>query len=325
MNILITGITGFVASHLAEFLLNNNIKNLNLYGTKRWRSPMDNIKSIKDKINFVDMELTDFLSVKSAIEESKPDIIFHLAAQSFVPAGALQPRTTITINTIGTLNILEAVRLLKINPVIHLASTGDVYGAVNKERILLDEDVLPKPPNLYAVSKLSAELLAIQYHDTYNLKTVVSRILTHTGPRRGAAFVESDFAKQIAEIELGLRKPIISVGNLNSIRTFLDVRDAVEAYWDLVNKCDYGEVYNICGEETMTIKEMLDKLISLSTMKDKIEVNIDKKRFRPNDSFRPGLKMGKFIKATSWKPKTPFDITLKDLLDYWREMVKDGE
>ena len=321
MNILITGITGFVASHLAEFLLNSKIEDLNIFGTKRWRSPMENIEDIKDKITFLDMELNDFLSVKSAVEESKPDIIFHLAAQSYIPAGTSQPKATLGTNTIGTMYILESVRSLGIDPIIHFTSTGDVYGSVDKDGVVLDEAALPKPPNLYAVSKLSAEMLAVQYNQTYGLKTVVTRILNHTGPRRGDIFVESDFAKQIVEIEKELRKPEMFVGNLSSVRTFLDVRDAVEAYWILVNKCKYGEVYNICGDATMSIRDMLDKLISLSKSKEKIEVSIDKKRFRPNDSFRPAVNIDKFTKDTGWKPKIDFNQTLTDLLDYWRERV----
>jgi GDP-mannose 4,6-dehydratase len=322
MRVLITGITGFVASHLAEFLINQKIEGLEIYGTRRWRSPNDNIKHIKNKINFVDMELNDFLSVKSAIKESQPDLVFHLAAQSFVPAGTSQPKSTIDTNVIGTLNILEAVRLNNLDPRIQVVSTADVYANVSKEGILVDEKVLPRPPNLYSVSKYAAECVALQYHDSYGMKTIVSRMLTHTGPRRGVAFVESDFAKQIAEIESSLRDPIINVGNLDSVRTFLDVRDAVNAYWQLINKCNPGEIYNICGNTTITIKELLDRLITLSSKSKKIEVKVDKKRFRPNDLFRPGLKIDKFKKATGWKPEIKFEQTLKDLLDYWREEVK---
>ena len=320
MNILITGITGFVASHLAELLLKE--KGLKLYGTKRWRSPMENIREIKDKVNFVDMELHDFLSVKSAIKESKPDMIFHLAAQSFVPSASSQPESTIETNTIGTLRLLEAVRINNLNPVVHVASTAEVYRNVDKEGVLVDENDLPRPPNLYAVSKLAAENIALQYHDSYGLRTIVSRMLTHTGPRRGVAFVESDFAKQIAEIEAKIRKPVMHVGNLSAVRTFLDIRDAVRAYWELANKCKPGEVYNICGDTTISIKELLDKLISFSGASDKIEVKIDKRRFRSNDSFRPGVKIDKFVEATGWKPRISFDKTLKDLLDYWREEIK---
>jgi GDP-mannose 4,6-dehydratase len=323
MNVLITGITGFVASHLAEYILTK--ENVTLYGTKRWRSPMENISNLKNKINFIDMELHDALSVKSAIQESEPDIIFHLAAQSFIPAGTKQPESTMGTNAMGTLRLLEAVRSLRPDTKIHVASTADVYGNVDKEGIFLDETALPRPPNLYSISKLAAEYIAIQYHDTYDLKTVVTRMLTHTGPRRGQAFVESDFAKQIVEIELGMRKPEIHVGNLGSVRTFLDVRDAVRAYWDLIHKCEFGEVYNICGNTTISIRQMLDIMISLSKFKDKIEVKIDEKRFRPNDSFRPGVKIDKFLSCTNWQPKIDFKKTLSDLLDYWREKIKDGK
>ncbi|MCK5140418.1 MAG: GDP-mannose 4,6-dehydratase, partial [Thermodesulfovibrionia bacterium] len=252
MNVLITGITGFVASHLAEFLLNKNIGGLSLCGTKRWRSPTENIIGIKDKINLVDMELNDFLSVKDAIKETEPDIIFHLAAQSFIPAGFSQPSNTLEVNTFGTLNILEAVRLNDVDPIVHVCSTADVYGNFDKEGIIVDENSVPKPPNLYAVSKLAAEMLGIQYFQSYGIKSICSRIMNHTGPRRGPNFAESSFSIQIAEIEKGLKEKVIRVGNLGAVRTFMDVRDAVGAYWTLVNKCKPGECYNIAGDATMT-------------------------------------------------------------------------
>ncbi len=322
IKVLITGVTGFVASHLVEFLIGENVE---IYGTKRWRSPMDNISHVKDKISFVDCEFRDFLSIKEAIEYSKPDIIFHLAAQSFVPAGISQPQNTFAVNAMGTLNLLESVRLSKLEPILHFASTADVYGLVDSDKEVITEKTLPNPQNLYAVSKLSAEYLATQYSHSYGIKSIISRILTHTGPRRGGMFVESSFAKQIAEIEAGLRKPVITVGNLKSIRTFLDVRDAVRAYWLLVNKCKPAEHYNICGDATMSIQHLLDTLLSFSPLKDKIEIKVDKKLFRPTDPIRPKIDKSKFVKATGWKPEIDIDKTLKDLLDFWREKVKDGK
>lgn len=320
--VLITGVTGFVASHLVDFLIDKNVE---LFGTKRWRSPLENIHHVRDKIDFVDCELRDFLSVKNAVEESKPDIIFHLAAQSFVPAGVLQPQNTFEVNAIGTLNLLEAIRLSKLEPVVHIASTADVYGLVNSDKEVITEESLPKPLNLYAVSKLAAEHLAVQYFHSYGIKSIISRMLTHTGPRRGYTFVESSFAKQIAEIEAGLKKPVILVGNLESVRTFMDIRDAVRAYWLLVNKCNPGECYNICGDTSISIKDLLDKLLSYSKLKDKIEVKVDKKLFRATDPKRPRIDKSKFVEATGWKPEINIDKTLKDLVDYWREQVKDGK
>jgi len=322
IRVLITGVTGFVASHLVDFLIDKNVQ---IYGTKRRRSPIGNIKHVKDKINFVGCELRDFLSVKKAIGGSRPDIIFHLAAQSFVPAGISQPQNTFEVNAMGTLNLLEAVRLSNLNPIIHVASTADVYGLINSNKDIITEESLPKPLNLYAVSKLSAEYLAIQYSHSYGIKSIISRILTHTGPRRGHAFVESSFAKQIAEIEAGIKEPTITVGNLKSIRTFLDVRDAVRAYWLLVNKCKLGECYNICGDTTMSINELLDTLLSFSSLKDKIKIKVDKKLFRPTDPIMPKIDKSKFVKSTGWKPEIDINKTLKDLLDFWREKVKGGE
>ncbi|MBW2981188.1 GDP-mannose 4,6-dehydratase [Candidatus Woesearchaeota archaeon] len=322
MKVLITGATGFVGSHLIEFLLDKNVE---IYGTRRWRSSLENISHLLDKIKLVDCELTDLISVKRAIEKVKPDIIFHLAAQSFVPAGFSQPRDTIEVNVIGTLNLLEAVRHSKIDPIIHVCSTADIYGHAIKEGEIVDENRAPRPANLYSVSKLGEDMLGLQYHISYKLKTIRSRMLTHTGPRRHPSFVESSFAKQVAEIEAGLRKPVIHVGNLESVRTFLDVRDAVRAYWLLVKKCKYGEVYNICGNATVKIKSILDTLISYSDVKDKIEVKVDKDLLRPSDTTLPKLDISKFVKATEWKPEIAFEKTLKDILDYWREKIKHGK
>jgi len=323
MKCLITGATGFVASHLAEFLLKQkNVKKV--FGTYRWRSPLDNIEHIKDKITLINCELTDLKSTRDMLEEVKPDIIFHLAAQSYVPAGRMEPRRTLETNAIGTLNLLEAIRLNKIDPKVHICSTADVYGQTKESDAVVTEKDLPHPASLYAVSKLTEDMLGLQYFLSYGIKTVRSRMSTHTGPRRGSVFVESAFAKQIAEIEAGKKEPVMYVGNLSAVRTFMDVGDGVRAYWELVNKGKVGEVYNISGEAKMTIQEMLDTLISFSDMKDKIKVKIDPKLLRPSDTKLPTFDDTKFRELTGWKPEISFEKTLKDLLDYWREKTKNG-
>ncbi|HII17024.1 TPA: GDP-mannose 4,6-dehydratase [Candidatus Woesearchaeota archaeon] len=319
--IFITGVTGFVASHLVELLLKE--RDIAIYGAKRWRSPMDNIRHIKKGIAFVDCELCDFLSVRRAIEEAKPDIIFHLAAQSFVPAGTMQPLQTFNVNALGTLNLLESVRLANLHPIIHFASSADVYGHPTSE--IITEETLPDPLTMYAASKIAGEALIRQYFHTYHIHSVTTRILTHTGPRRNEHFVESSFAKQIAEIEAGIQEPVMRVGNLASIRTFLDIRDAVKAYCLLVKKGEPGEAYNICGEATLSIHELLDTLLSLSTLKVKVKVEVDPKLFRPVDAERPKLDDSKFRNLTGWKPAIAFKDTLKDLLEYWRGEIKKAQ
>lgn len=266
--------------------------------------------------------MLDFPSVKAIISKQKPDVVFHLAAQSYVPFSFLSPVVTLQTNIIGTCNLLEAVKELKLaegyDPVIHICSSSEVYGQVRENEVPITEDVPLRPLSPYAVSKVAEDRLAYQYWLSWQIKTITTRMFTHTGPRRGEVFVVSNFARQIASIEAGLTQPVIKVGNLDSVRTFLDVRDAVKAYWLLVNKCPPGEVYNIGGVETMTVGEMLQKLLKLSTEKD-IKIEVDPSRLRPSDVTLQIPCIDKFTAATCWKPEIKFAKTLEDTLDYWRE------
>lgn len=322
--VLITGITGFVGSHLADYLIEKQQK-VKIVGLARWRSPTDNINHILDKITLRYGDLTDLPSLITFLREEKPDAIFHLAAQSYVPYSYTAPIATLEANIIGTCNLLEAVKELKLSskydPIIHICSSSEVYGQVQKGETPIKETNPFRPASPYAVSKVGEDMLAKQYWDSWKIKTVRTRMFTHTGPRRGSVFVVSNFAKQIAAIEAGLKKPVVEVGNLNSIRTFTDVRDAVHAYWLLVTKCPPGEVYNIGGVETMTVGEMLDKLIKMSTVKN-IKIKVDPKRLRPSDVTLQIPSTKKFNKETGWKPTIKFEKTLKDTLDYWRDYFK---
>lgn len=315
MKALITGITGFVGSHLAEFLLKQGDA---VYGTYRWRSPRDNIQQIMNQITLIECDLTDFQSCARMMDLVKPDVIYHLAAQSYVPASFHSPRATIEANIIGTLHLLEAVRNTKINPVIHICSSSEVYGQVHEDEVPITEKNPFRPASPYAVSKVGEDMLALQYFLSYGLKTIRTRMFTHTGPRRGEVFVVAAFAKQIARIEKGLQEPIIYVGNLDSVRTFADVRDTVRAYWLLTKHCTHGEVYNIGGETTMTVGEMLQKLLALSSHKDAIKIQVDPNLLRPSDVTLQIPSFDKFKKATGWKPEIPFEQTLEDTLNYWR-------
>ncbi|MBN2406680.1 MAG: GDP-mannose 4,6-dehydratase [Elusimicrobia bacterium] len=322
--VLITGITGFVGSHLAEYILDKSPKT-EIAGLLRWRAPKDNIMKIADKIAFCYGDLVDIPSLKRILAEHKPDIIFHLAAQSYVDFSFLAPVATLQANVIGTANLLEAVRELKADvsydPVIHVCSSSEVYGQVKEDEVPIKESNPFRPASPYAVSKVGEDMLAQQYWLSWGIKTIRTRMFTHTGPRRGEVFVVSTFAKQIAEIEAGLKPPAVKVGNLDSVRTFLDVRDAVKAYWLLVNKCPPGEVYNIGGIETMTVGDMLDRLLKLSKRND-IKIEVDPARLRPSDVTLQIPSVEKFIKATGWKPEIKFEITLKDTLEYWREYFR---
>lgn len=325
--ILITGITGFVGSHLADYIL-ENFPQIQVLGLARWRSPKDNIRHCLDKISLQFGDLLDPFSLKTILSKYKPDVIFHLAAQSYVPFSFSAPVATLETNVIGTCNLLEAVKKLKLasdyDPVVHVCSSSEVYGQVKEDEIPITEDVPLRPASPYAVSKVGEDMLGYQYYLSWGIKTLRTRMFTHTGPRRGEPFVVSNFAKQIASIEAGLAPTVVKVGNLDSVRTFTDVRDAVQAYWLLVTKCTPGEVYNIGGVETMTIGKMLELLLEFSTAKN-IKVEVDPDRLRPSDVTLQIPSTEKFYKETGWKPEIKFEQTLEDTLNYWREYYKREE
>lgn len=317
MRVLITGISGFVGSHMAEYCL---AKGVEVFGTIRWRSRTENIDHIKKKIKLMDCDIRDASSVTKAVEESKPDYIFHLAAQSFVPTSWHAPAETLMTNILGELNIFEAVRELGLNSQIQLAGSSEEYGKVLENEVPIKETNPLRPLSPYGVSKVSQDMLGYQYNQSYGMNVVVTRAFNHEGPRRGDVFVTSNFAKQIAEIEKGLKEPIIEVGNLEAQRDFSDVRDVVDAYWLSLEKGTPGEVYNICSGKAVVIRDMLDMLLELSTAK--VEVRQDPARMRPSDVMILLGDCTKFKQATGWEPKIPFEKTLKDLLDYWRERLE---
>jgi len=314
MKVLITGITGFAGSHLAEYLL--KLGGIEVYGTRRWRSRMENIHHIKDKIKFVECDLRDYSSMIRAIEQTKPDRIFHLAAQSFVPTSWIVPSDTITTNINGNLYLFEACREAGINPLIQIACSSEEYGMVYENEVPIKETNPLRPLSPYAVSKVGQDMLSYQYYQSYKIPIIRTRGFNHSGPRRPSIFVCSDFARQIVDIEKGMRKPIIYVGNLEAVRDFTDVRDMVRAYWLALEKGEPGEVYNISTGKGYKIKELLNMLLSLS--KVKVEIREDSSRLRPSDVPLLIGDNSKFVKRTGWKPEIPFKITLEDLLDYWR-------
>jgi len=284
-------------------------------------SKLDNIQHVKNNINLRLIDLNDTQSIVSILRDVQPDKIFHLAAQSTVMKSFEDPTNTFQTNVMGTLNLLEAIRKTNTDPVVQVCSSSEVYGQVNENDIPIKENTPFYPVNPYGVSKIAVDRLAFQYFQSYGLKTIITRAFPHTGPRRPSIFVESSFAKQIIEIENG-KNNVISVGNLDSVRTFLDVRDMVEAYWKSTEECSFGEAYNIGSETPLTINELLAKLISLS----KIDASIKKDTvlFRPNDTSNHIPDTSKFRKQTNWKPKIPLDQTLNDLLNYWRVYLSNN-
>jgi GDP-4-dehydro-6-deoxy-D-mannose reductase len=318
MRVLITGITGFAGSHLAEYILAKH-PDVRVFGFVRWRSRMDNIVHIQDKVELHEADIKDIVSLEKALADIKPDRIFHLAAQSFVPASWKLPAETFAINAIGQINLFEALLSLKLNPKIHIAGSSEEYGHVNPDEVPMKETNPLRPLSPYAVSKVAQDLLAYQYFKSYGMKTVRTRGFNHTGPRRGDVFVTSNFAKQIAEIEKRKKEPVIHVGNLEARRDFTDVRDIVRAYWLAAEKGVDGEVYNVGTGKAMAMKEMLDILLSLS--KAKVKIKVDPERLRPSDVPILQSDSSKFVRLTGWKPQIPLEQTFKDLLNYWRERV----
>ena len=328
---LITGITGMVGSHLADYLLEHT--DWVIYGMCRWRSPLDNVEHLLDRANrkervfFIDGDLNDYSSLQRAVEASKPDFVFHLAAQSYPLVSFTSPLATLDTNILGTTRLLEVIHKISgIDPIVHVCASSEVFGRVSKDKLPITEECSFHPASPYAISKVGTDLLGRYYAEAYKMKIVTTRMFTHTGPRRGDVFAESTFAKQIAMIEEGLIPPVVKTGNLNSMRTWSDVRDAVRAYYLLVTVDPIpGEYYNIGGNFSCLVGDILKKLISCSTCKDDIHVETETERLRPLDADLQVPDISKFKAHTGWEPQIPFEKTIQDLLDYWRNKVKQGQ
>jgi len=325
---LITGITGMVGSHLADYLL--EYTDWEIYGMCRWRSPLDNISHLiplinhKERIHLVYGDLRDSASIDHVVKQVMPDYVFHLAAQSYPLTSFTAPLDTYETNIQGTTRVLEALKNNCPHAIIHVCASSEVFGRVPRDKLPINESCGFHPASPDAISKVGTDLVGRFYAEAYHMTIMTTRMFTHTGPRRGDVFAESTFAKQIAMIEKGLIPPVVKVGNLNSLRTFADVRDAVRAYHLLLTHNPIGgEYYNIGGTYTCTIGEMLDHLISISNAKEKIKIDVqcDEERLRPIDADLQIPDTRKFEQHTGWKPVIPFHQTMTDLLDYWREKI----
>ncbi len=334
---LITGITGMVGSHLADYLLQNT--DWDIHGVCRWRSPLDNVEHLLDRVNkkerifFEYADLNDEISLIKAVHEIKPDYIFHLAAQSYPLTSFTAPIETLNTNILGTCRLLESIRLemrgdSSYSPIIHICASSEVFGKISMEakpKTGIHEECLFHPASPYAISKVGTDLLGRYYAEAYGMTVMTTRMFTHTGPRRGDVFHESTFAKQIAMIEAGMIEPKVMVGNLKSLRTYADVRDAVRAYYMLVTNAPIaGEYYNIGGSYTCEVGDTLNTLVSYSTRKNEIEIVTDPERLRPIDADLQVPDCRKFKKHTGWEPEIPFETTMHDLLDYWRNRINRG-
>ncbi|GAB4145778.1 MAG: GDP-mannose 4,6-dehydratase [Planctomycetota bacterium] len=325
---LITGFTGMVGSHLADHLLANT--DWRIFGFLRWNEDLTNVEHLLPRVNDGDRveliygDLNDLPSVERAVREARPDYVFHLAAQSFPRTSFDAPLETLQTNVLGTAGLLEAIRHSGLSPTIHVCASSEVFGRVPSERLPIREDAPFHPASPYAISKVGTDLIGRFYAEAYGMRVMTTRMFTHTGPRRGDVFAESTFAKQIALIEEGRIPPVIRVGNLDSMRTWSDVRDAVRAYHLLVTVNPIpGEFYNIGGTFSCTVGQMLWHLLSLSTRND-IEVEVDPDRLRPIDADLQIPDTTKFREHTGWKPEIPFEKTMLDLLEWWRARVASG-
>jgi len=325
---LITGFTGMVGSHLADHLLAET--DWDLHGFLRWNEDLANVDHLlprvneKDRLRLVYGDLNDHPSLERAIDEVRPDYVFHLAAQSYPQTSFRAPIETLQTNILGTAALLEAIHRSGTSPIVHVCASSEVFGRVSREHLPIHEDAPFHPASPYAISKVGTDLVGRYYAEAYGMCVMTTRMFTHTGPRRGDVFAESTFAKQIALIEEGRIPPVVRTGNLDSMRTWSDVRDAVRAYHLLVTvNPTPGAYYNIGGSFSCTVGDMLRHLLSLST-RDDIEVVTDPERLRPIDADLQIPDTTKFCRHTGWMPRISFEQTMTDLLDYWRDRVRSG-
>ncbi len=320
MRVLVTGITGFVGSHFAEHALACGAE---VFGSYRWRSKTENIEHIRSRIELVECDLRDMSSTHHLIEASRPDFVIHLAAQSFVGASWQAPAETFMTNTVSQVNLLEAIRAQGAKPRFLVIGSSEEYGFVHEDELPITEANPLRPLSPYAVSKVAQNLMGYQYFKSYGMHIVRSRAFNHEGPRRGDVFVTSNFARQIAEIERGVREPVIAVGNLKTRRDYTDVRDIVRGYWLLLEKGEPGEVYNLCSGRAWLIQDILDFLLGEARV-DGITVREDRARLRPSDVPVLLGDATKARKAVGWELRIPFEQTLRDVLAYWRDRVERG-
>ena len=322
MNILITGGTGFVGSHMVDYILKYGIKpNQKIYCTKRWMEDTKNLDHIEDdRLEFIDCDLLDGLSIKRAVKISKPSKVFHFAAQSFPEVSFKTPVITLQTNTIGTTHLLESIKESEYNPTIVSVSTSEVYGMPNEDEVPIKETNPIRAANPYSISKVGHDLMSQYYHKAYDMKIIITRMFSHEGARRGKQFALSSFARQIALNEKEKGDGFIRHGNLDSTRTYAHIDDAISAYWVCSNSNKFGEVYNIGGRQTCTVGDALDKLISMST-RDDLKKKLDEDRVRPTDITLQIPDTSKFKKDFGWTPRKNLTNVCEDLLNYWRKNI----
>lgn len=316
--ILVTGVTGFAGSYLAEYLVSK--KEFEIFGTYLLEESTVNADNVKNDIKLVKIDLLSEIEVFELVKKIRPTLIFHLAALASPADSFKHPKETITNNVDIQINLLEAVKKNNLlDTKILIVSSADIYGSVEKKDLPIDENTALMPSSPYSVSKIAQDFLGLSYYLSYSLKVIRVRPFNHIGPRQSPSFVVASFARQIAEIEKGKRKPVLYVGNLEAKRDFTNAKDMVRAYCLAIEKGEPGQVYNIGSGVSYKISEILDKLVSMSTIKIKIEK--EKELMRPDDHPDLVCDNSKFVKLTNWKPAISIETTLKDTLDYWRNII----
>jgi GDP-4-dehydro-6-deoxy-D-mannose reductase len=316
--ILITGIRGSGASYLTEYIVENH-PDCPVHGISRWHSTINsnNLSGVRNKVLIYECDLNDFGSILNVLKAVNPDYIFHLASNANVRTSSVYPIAVLQNNIIGTANFFEAIRAAEINPRIQLCSTSEVYGKVDPKNVPIREDCPMKPVSPYAVSKTTQDHLGSMYFEAYGMNIITTRMFTYSNPRRGDLFMTS-FAMQIARIEAGLQKELLH-GNLDSVRSFIDVRDAMEAYWIAIEKCTPGEAYNIGGATSMTVGGFLEILKQNAICP--IPSHLDPNLLRPADVTLQVPDTSKFTAQTGWKQKYTLEESVAFLLDYCRKTV----
>ena len=311
---LITGIAGSGGSHLAEFLVEN--EDIDVHGISRWHSTTSNsnLKKVKDDITLHECDLNDLSATIRTIGKVKPDYIFHLAAHANVHVCFSNPIAVLQNNINNTINLFEAIRIIGIDPIIQFCGTSEVYGNVNKKNTPIREDHSLEPVNIYAVSKLTQEKIASSYFHSYGMKVILTRMFAYINPRRGDIF-SSAFARKTVEIERGQRK-ILTHGNLESVRTLIDVRDAMESYWVACHCCEHGVPYNIGGDTIITVGQFLNHLKTKATVP--IESRIDPDLLRPVDVTLQVPDVSKFLSVSGWRPRYSIEESVEFLLNHYR-------
>ena len=317
--VLITGVSGSGGSYLAEYIVDNH-PGVEVHGISRWHSTasMDNLAGVRDRVVVHECDLTDLGSVLTVLRRVKPDLIFHIASHANVRASFINPLAVLQNNIMGTANLLEAVRLAEQAPVIQICSTSEVYGQVFPNEVPIKEDQPFRCSSPYAVSKAAQDLLGLTYFRSYGIKTIRTRMFAYVNPRRTDLFATS-FARQVARIEAGLQEELVH-GNLDSVRTLIDVRDAMESYWLAAAHCEYGEAYNIGGNTTISVGDFLELLKKQS--KARIRTRQDPSLLRPSDVTLQIPDVTKFTKATGWSPRYSFEDSVEYLLDHWRHRTE---